>query len=389
MKFLLAGIALSGHVALGTIIINRLHATALPRWAKKIIDIIWMFWHALIPMIWFAWVIDSSEFWGEWSAWKPLIFIHLVICAAAAVSLIPGWLKRSITRQTTEFQLSNHTSVVDMKKELGKRPTPSTISRLCSYVPLNEILHLHVNEKVIVLPRLDPKLDGLTITHFSDVHYTGQISEDFHHEVVRRANELGSDMIAVTGDLIDKRRCMSWLGDILGQLRAEHGVYFVLGNHDLRVKNEFGVRNALTTQGLTDLGRRWMQVEVRSCPIVLAGNELPWFGPAADMSDCPKRDSNNSALRILLSHAPDQISWARTNHFDLMLAGHTHGGQVQFPVVGPVLSPSRYGVRYASGTFYEAPTMMHVSRGISGTRHLRINAPPELTKIVLKAERSS
>ena len=132
-----------------------------------------------------------------------------------------------------------------------------------------------------------------------------------------------------------------------------------------------------------DLGRRWTQIEVEGCPIVLAGNELPWFVPAADMSDCPASDGKSSPLRILLSHAPDQLPWARGNKIDLMLAGHTHGGQVQFPVVGPVLSPSRFGVRYASGTFYEQPTLMHVSRGISGTRHLRINAPPELTKLKL------
>lgn len=388
MKFVLATIALAGHVALATIIINRLHATALPYWVKKLLDVIWAFWHALIPVIWVAWVVDAEEFWVERPLLTPLVYVHLVACAFAAVSLIPGWLKRSITRQTTKLQLSNHTEVVDMVKELGNRPTPALISKSLSYLPWNEFLQLHVNEKVLVIPRLDPKLDGMTITHLSDVHFTGEISQDFHHEVVRRANALDSDLIAVTGDLIDKRKCMSWLGEILGQLRAKHGVYFVLGNHDLRVKDEFGVRNALTSEGLIDLGRRWTQIELNDCPVILAGNELPWFIPAADMSDCPP-PGPDSPLRILLSHAPDQIPWAKVNHIDLMLAGHTHGGQVHFPVVGPVLSPSRFGVRYASGTFYEPPTLMHVSRGISGTRHLRLNAPPELTKLVLKADRNA
>jgi len=387
MKFVLATIALAGHVALGTIIINRLHATALPYWVKKLLDVIWTMWHALIPVIWFAWVLELDEFWLRQPMLKPLVHVHLVVCAFAAVSLIPGWLKRSVTRQTTKLQLSNHAEIVDMVQELGHRPTPAAVSRAFSYLPWNEILHLHVNEKVLVVPRLDPQLDGMTITHLSDVHFTGEISEDFHHEVVRRANELGSDLIAVTGDLIDKRKCMSWLGDILGQLRAQHGVYFVLGNHDLRIQDEFGIRNALTSQGLIDLGRRWTQIEINDQPVILAGNELPWFLPAADMSDCP-RPSPDSPLRVLLSHAPDQLPWAKTNHIDLMLAGHTHGGQVHFPIVGPVLSPSRFGVRYASGTFYEKPTLMHVSRGVSGTRHLRLNAPPELTKLVLKADRA-
>ena len=385
MRFLLASIALAGHVAVGTITINRLHATALPYWVKKILDAIWVSWHFLIPLVWLAWVVDAEQLWASRPYLKPIVYIHLAGCAIAAVSLIPGWIKRSITKQTTELQLTNHTAIVDMVKELGHRPTGRASVTILSRLPWNEILQLHVNEKQIVIPRLDPQLDGLSITHLSDVHFTGEITEDFHHEVVRRANELKSDIVAVTGDLIDKRKCMSWLGDILGQLRAEHGVFFVLGNHDLRVNNEFGVRNALTSQGLIDLGRRWTQIEVKGRPVILAGNELPWFVPAADMSDCP-RATPDSPLRILLSHAPDQLPWAKSNHIDLMLAGHTHGGQVHLPLVGPVLSPSRFGVRYASGTFYEPPTLMHVSRGISGTRHLRINAPPELTKLILRSE---
>ena len=382
MKFLLAAIALSGHVAIGTILINRLHATATPYWVMKIIDAIWVLWHVVAPLIWFVWITEPQQFGSAWPIVRPIVYIHLVACAVAAVSLIPGWLKRSVTRQTSSLQLSNETKVVDIEEELGHRPLVSATSRLFGRIPFNEILQLHVNEKVLVVPRLHPSLDGMSITHLSDVHFTGQVGEDFHHEVVRRANALESDLIALTGDLIDRRRCMNWLGSILGQLRAPHGVYFVLGNHDLRVRDEFGVRNALTSEGLVDLGRRWTQITVRDTPVILAGNELPWFVPAADMHDCPIR-REDSPLRILLSHAPDQITWARTNQFDLMLAGHTHGGQIQLPVLGPILSPSRFGVRYASGTFYEDPTLMHVSRGVSGTRHLRVNAPPELTKLVL------
>jgi hypothetical protein len=67
-----------------------------------------------------------------------------------------------------------------------------------------------------------------------------------------------------------------------------------------------------------------------------------------------------------------------------MLAGHTHGGQIRLPVIGPMVSPSRFGVRYASGVFHEAPTLMHVSRGISGLDPIRINCLPEVTKIILR-----
>ncbi len=67
-----------------------------------------------------------------------------------------------------------------------------------------------------------------------------------------------------------------------------------------------------------------------------------------------------------------------------MLAGHTHGGQIRFPLVGAIFAPSRFGVRYACGVFHETPTVMHVSRGLSGLDPLRYNCAPELTKLVLR-----
>ncbi len=68
-----------------------------------------------------------------------------------------------------------------------------------------------------------------------------------------------------------------------------------------------------------------------------------------------------------------------------MLAGHTHGGQIRFPRIGPILAPSRYGVRFASGVFHLPPMVMHVSRGLSGLQPLRFNCPPELARLVLRA----
>ena len=68
-----------------------------------------------------------------------------------------------------------------------------------------------------------------------------------------------------------------------------------------------------------------------------------------------------------------------------MLAGHTHGGQIRLPIIGPIVAPSHFGVKYASGVFYESPTLVHVSRGVSGLDPIRINCPPEVTKITLRA----
>jgi len=91
---------------------------------------------------------------------------------------------------------------------------------------------------------------------------------------------------------------------------------------------------------------------------------------------------------LLLSHAPDQLTWARRFDFDLMLAGHTHGGQIRLPLLGPIVSPSRLGTQYASGTFEREPTVLHVSRGTSSFMPLRWNCPPELAVLELRSARS-
>jgi predicted MPP superfamily phosphohydrolase len=94
-------------------------------------------------------------------------------------------------------------------------------------------------------------------------------------------------------------------------------------------------------------------------------------------------DAASGGLRILLSHSPDQLEWARRHDFDLVLAGHTHGGQIRFPLIGPIIAPSRFGGRYACGVFCEPPTLMHVSRGVSSMFPVRLRCPPELAKLTL------
>ena len=108
--------------------------------------------------------------------------------------------------------------------------------------------------------------------------------------------------------------------------------------------------------------------------------KLPgWVSPPTSL------DSIGQAFRLLVSHSPDNLRRARGAAIDLMLSGHTHGGQVQLPGIGPVFAPSRFGVQYASGTFWEPPTLLHVSRGLGGRHPLRIRCRPEVTCITLRA----
>src|SRR5262249_5702051 len=105
----------------------------------------------------------------------------------------------------------------------------------------------------------------------------------------------------------------------------------------------------------------------------------------ADRASAGEQERHGPLLKILLAHTPDQITWARRLGFDLMLAGHTHGGQIRFPLIGPVVCPSWHGTRYSAGFYDEPPTLLHTSRGTASLMPLRWNCRPEITKLTLRS----
>jgi len=255
-------------------------------------------------------------------------------------------------------------------------------------LPGNEILRLEEIDRGLELPRLPAELSGFSILHLSDLHFTGLVGKWYFDEVVRRCNARRPDLIALTGDFVDEESCIDWIPDTLARLEARYGVYFILGNHDLRVDSA-RVRKALTDGGLIDLGGRFLEVELRGQRVVMAGNEVPWFPPAADLSNAPPSSLRGGPFRIVLAHSPDQFGWARRNEVDLVLAGHTHGGQVCLPGIGPIFSPCLHGVRHAQGVIAARPTVMHVTKGVSAQLPVRFGAVPEAVLLDLLAPSSA
>jgi predicted MPP superfamily phosphohydrolase len=191
----------------------------------------------------------------------------------------------------------------------------------------------------------------------------------------------------LTGDYIDDNAYIDWIPDTLGRLSARHGVYYILGNHDAFLDAR-RLRETMHSCGLIDLGGEWMQVPIRGESIILAGNELPWIAPAAELSLSRPTSAQGGPVRIVLAHTPDQIEWSRHYEVDLMLSGHTHGGQIRFPLIGAVLMPSSYGVKFDCGFFHLPPTILHVTRGISGKHPLRWCCSPEIALLTLHAPQS-
>lgn len=388
MIYLLSALLVLGHFAACIFVINRLHATALPYAFMKAIDVVWYATLFGVPsaLAYHLWLGRPPQLLLQNPIVQLMVGAYTFGCCGGGIVAIPAWLRHLTDSGTTSRLNSNHTRQVDVTQRLGHRPTGTWSTDLLSRIPTNQVFQLHVQQKVVQLPRLSRALDGLTITHLSDLHFTGQITRPFYELIVDEANSLDADLVVISGDIIDKQECLPWIPEVLGRLRSRHGAFFVLGNHDLRIRDELGLRDELGRAGLIDLGGRWQLIEIHQQPILLAGNELPWFAPAADLKGAPRPPAHGRVLRIAVAHSPDQYLWAQSYDFDLMLAGHTHGGQIRFPLIGPVFSPSRFGVKYCAGTFYEDPTLMHVSRGIAGTRPLRFNCPPELTRLTLRMD---
>ena len=316
----------------------------------------------------------------------PALTIYAMICLGVGLLVGISWSWYRLTTRRPKQLEDTQTIRIDVASQSNKRPIGSWTTRILDQIPANQMFELYEHHRTLSFASLPPGLDGLTIAHLSDLHLTGKIDQTYFAAVVERTHQLDADLIVITGDLVENPACLDWLPTTFGRLQARLGCYFVLGNHDQHLASHYALREHWTKLGWHDLGGRFQELQVGSERLLLAGNEWPWFGPRPVL---PKIDlhfavSTKPPFRILLSHSPDQIVWARQNDFDLMLAGHTHGGQIRLPGLGPIVAPSTFGTRYASGTFFEPPTLMHVSRGISALFPLRLNCPPELSKLTLR-----
>ncbi len=287
---------------------------------------------------------------------------------------------RVVRQQPCQALLASRSRRLNIEARLGYRPNGQGPYQFLTKIPRNEVFQIEVAEKEFCLPRLPRAWDGLSVLHLTDLHFSGAIKQAYFEQVMQLSAELSPDMIVFTGDLLDDQRLTEWLPATLGRLHAPLGRFFVLGNHDWYLQPEL-TRRALRQIGWTDVAGKCVTVEHDGHSLAIGGTELPWMGEHPDFDA-----ATGEAFRLLLSHTPDNIQWAKGQSVDLMLAGHNHGGQVAFPVVGPIYAPSIYGCRYAGGAFWEEPTLLYVSRGVSGRQPIRWGCPPELTKITLRCQ---
>jgi hypothetical protein len=323
-----------------------------------------------------GWVV-----WGRpWEAWPLAIKLYSLACLGTLFLGLPGaTLLRVLRRPPGGIDLLGE-DVQDLSSDHGPDAFVGTsIRSLVLRLPGNDAFRLRRSEYATTLVGLPKSLDGLSILHLSDLHFSPAYSRLFFEEVVRSALAFGPepDLVLITGDFLDDDAMTDWIVPILSPLRGRLGRFAVLGNHDYR--HDFrGLRRALRLCGFTTLEGRWAVVDSGDDRIAIGGTSYPWG------KDLFRRPAPISDLSLVLSHSPDEIYRAAGLGADAVFCGHNHGGQVRLPGIGPILTPSWYSRRFDRGFFRVGTTLMHVSQGVGAKDPLRVGCPPELTRIVLR-----
>jgi hypothetical protein len=261
------------------------------------------------------------------------------------------------------------------------------------YGVLVDPFRLRVTRQVFPLRDLPRELEGLRIVQLTDIHHGPWFAMEHVREMVDQTNALEADLICLTGDYVHRSpRYVEPLAGALADLKARVGVVGVLGNHDWQ-EDAALTRRAFGRVGVRLIDNQRLFVTPERRLATTAGTGLC----VAGVGDLWKHTQDYGAAlgglpeempRILLAHNPDTAEESELRaapRVDLMLSGHTHGGQVVVPGLGTPVLPSRFGQKYASGMVRGPVCPVYVSCGVGmALLPVRIGVLPEITLIELK-----
>ena len=192
---ILLAVAAVGHVILWVSLVNRIHGMGLRRWVIGLLSATcWTAMIAIIIGVATGYAMDV----GIWFA--PL---YLLPCLVLAIHGAVRRVRMFLGKDQSAALLTNHTTTVDLARELGHCPAEDRRTQWLSRLPGNQVFDLQTQRKSLRLDRLDSSLDGMTIAHMSDLHMSGRICPAFYRQIVERVNAAQVDLIAITGDLFD------------------------------------------------------------------------------------------------------------------------------------------------------------------------------------------
>jgi predicted MPP superfamily phosphohydrolase len=418
--------AILGHLTVVRALINRGYELGLPQRVWQTLVALLVAIAVLGPIV----ILRNVGLRGaavlRGGTWTEVPRAWTLYLAACAIALVVGIIVLIVRKRDERVlaQISAKSDVHDYAEVVSTTAAGNGAIGTLSRLPGNQIFTVEVIERELRVPRLPGAWDGLTILHITDLHMNGTPDRGFFEWATDRCAALKCDIATMTGDVMDTLNVLDWLPSTLGKIEAPLGRYFVLGNHDLHVGGD-AMRGAMERIGWVSVAGRVVTREFREARLVVGGTEMPWAGVLPEMgeADSSSRRSKGQRqaarrggtarpgaalwaageegasdavmmmtttttttssappeFRVLLSHAPHVIRWARQRHVDLVLAGHLHGGQIQWPIIGPIA-----GGRFHSGLFDLPPTLMHVGRGLGQMAPIRWGCRPEITKLVLRA----
>jgi hypothetical protein len=243
--------------------------------------------------------------------------------------------------------------------------------------------HAHVTRRTIWLRDLPPGWDGITALHLSDFHRGPLVSALYMRGVFDHARRLPHDIAFFTGDFVSVSA--GYIGEMCDWMRhwpAPLGSYAVLGNHD-HYTDAARISAAVEAVGIPVLSNRSVSLSRNGSHLRLVGVD----DPSTSKQDygAAMRDVEKGAFRLMLAHSPDIVWHFGQGDIDLVLSGHTHGGQVCLPGGQALVCPTSLGVDYASGMFLWRGAKLFVNRGLGVTAFpLRAFCPPEIALLTLK-----
>lgn len=310
--------------------------------------------------------------WGRGAA----IFWALLVCGTTAALAV----SRRMGRRGPPVNLSRR--AVLQAAQAAVVAAPALALGYGAFVERRRLTPLEVD---IRIPGLPKDLDGIRIAQLSDIHLSSFLSAEDLSAAVDMANSFRPHLAVVTGDLITREgdpldACIRELG----RLRAEAGLYGCLGNHEIYANCE-----AYTAEQAARRGLRFLRGEARTlrfgqARLRLAGVDYqkmhsPYLQGAEALLE---RDT----FQLLLSHNPDVFDTAAAQGWDLILAGHTHGGQVTVEYLNQQLNLARFFTPYVYGHYEKEKSHLYVTRGIGTVGvPVRIGAAPEVALVRLCA----
>ena len=241
----------------------------------------------------------------------------------------------------------------------------------------NQISHFRTERIQIQSNKVE---NEIRIVQVTDFHSNHRININGLKELIQDFNP---HLIVLTGDLVDhKTEDLTTSLNLLDSLKSLNlPIYFVEGNHDIANRHRRELLEELSNRGITILNNDKAEVQIEGKPVHIYGAE---FYVEEHDYEVMLSELERDRLNILLSHSPVRASWYADGKADLILSGHTHGGQVRLPLVGGVVSPGQGFFPHYDKGLMELPggTMLHIDSGIGNSvLPIRIMNPVQYTQI--------